>query len=509
MQRCPIPISGQQGCGIGIFNPVHQDIWRLAPRWGIGFFEVNGAGVVEELATIGPEHRHIERHSIFVLESSQEGVIRRVEADHQQVVAGRQDHVGGKIEGYGSLQAPGVGPSCRFKQRYIVGADIVELDVFVAHIVVVAGQIRRVIHDLVDHQRANFGAGIGGAKRAHALGNEVLGPDAGDIAAKGDILLGSAELEPVKITGQIRVRIPGEQIGLGTLGTERETGEDTRSGVELSFIEDSITPRRNHNCVRDAEFLGVVQIVAKKPPADVHSIAVGIVEFDGIDQGESAMAQNLVDQDRFHRHWRRIHDARGTPIVGAGPPTALQPPCVRRRCFIDNHQRSAGAVGDRIPVVVVREFQDHLAHRVIQFDLLTAVVQRADVLAGDIGNARVTRSEGRRISDQESRLPSGQITHTASREAEIKSIGEMNSGQIYGHRSDVLELEVLEVSAPIRASCRGSGGMVHDFGNAQIKLRQAGIAQVIGARHHAAGFVDQLQQAPSGGELPLVIASHE
>ena len=81
---------------------------------------------------------------------------------------------------------------------------------------------RRGVHDLVDDDGADLGAGVGGAEGVGFLGHEMLEAVAGDVAAKGDAIDLRAELEAVAITGEIGA-VAGEQIDLLAQGTERES----------------------------------------------------------------------------------------------------------------------------------------------------------------------------------------------------------------------------------------------------------------------------------------------
>ena len=144
-----------------------------------------------------------------------------IEADDEQV--GPRRHGDAQREGEldGALKLPGVGGMERVEERRGLAGDVPQLDVFI-QVIGVRAQGRRGIHDLVDDDGSDLGAGVGGAEGVGFLGHEMLEAVAGDVAAKGDAVDLRAELEAVAVAGDIGA-VAGEQVNLLAQGTERES----------------------------------------------------------------------------------------------------------------------------------------------------------------------------------------------------------------------------------------------------------------------------------------------
>src|SRR5712664_4800676 len=108
------------------------------------------------------------------------------------------------------------------------------------------------IHDFAEHHRPHFWPGISEAKRDGALRDEMLGAHTGDIATEGNASLRGAKREAMKIAGEVRVYIAGEQIDLIALAAEGEAGENPGSRVKLGFVKHGVATGRNHRAIRDA-----------------------------------------------------------------------------------------------------------------------------------------------------------------------------------------------------------------------------------------------------------------
>ena len=93
-------------------------------------------------------------------------------------------------------------------------------------------------------------------------------------------------------------------------------------------------------------------------------IALELVLRNSIRGPERALVcgEDLVDQNRTLRCWNaRIGAAGRTVLVKAGSPVSGRAPGFRGGIRIDDHQRIALAVRQRIPIVAVRELLDVLA----------------------------------------------------------------------------------------------------------------------------------------------------
>ena len=89
-------------------------------------------------------------------------------------------------------------------------------------------------------------------------------------------------------------------------------------------------------------------------------------------------------------------------------------PRVQRRLFIDDDEREAQAVCDRIPAIVEGKIMDGLARRTASARPLTRVVELAGEFASDaIGGAGIARGKGREIPDDQARVRRGEAGHPA------------------------------------------------------------------------------------------------
>src|SRR5439155_13304374 len=107
---------------------------------------------------------------------------------------------------------------------------------------------------------------------------------AGDVASEGDILFGGAELEAVIISVEIAARCGAEQIDLIAVGAEREAWENSRVGVELSFIENAVPARCDDGAVGNTELDRGAKIVCQVPAAYIHGVGIRVMKLDAVRQ---------------------------------------------------------------------------------------------------------------------------------------------------------------------------------------------------------------------------------
>src|ERR1051325_8034430 len=98
--------------------------------------------------------------------------------------------------------------------------------------------------------------------------------------------------------------------------------------------------------------------------------------------------------------------------------------------IVDDDERSARTVGDRIPLVVVVKVENLLSDTIVDTQVLTSIVETADILAGDGKAAAITRGKCRHVFHDESGLARAQICNRAAGEAELDSGDEVNAAQV-------------------------------------------------------------------------------
>src|SRR6185503_20298276 len=103
--------------------------------------------------------------------------------------------------------------------------------------------------------------------------------------------------------------------------------------------------------IGEAILLRRVPIVGEKPSSHVHTCAVGIVEFYGVDRWRYRVRQRFVDVDNGNDRDLSVGLAGSAQGRAAGPPTALEPPTCGRQIVRDDLQREACAIRRGIPAV--------------------------------------------------------------------------------------------------------------------------------------------------------------
>src|SRR5262245_40419964 len=106
------------------------------------------------------------------------------------------------------------------------------------------------IHDLLDHDRANSWAGIGRAQRGAGLSHKMLIAHAVEVASEGHTGRSGAETETVAVAREIGVAVGREQINLLAEGTESEVGAvGARRRIKVRFAEYDIAVAGDHGAV--------------------------------------------------------------------------------------------------------------------------------------------------------------------------------------------------------------------------------------------------------------------
>ena len=185
---------------------------------------------------------------------------------------------------------------------------------------------------------------------------------AGDVASKGNSIVGRAKIEAVEITGQIAVGVSREQVNFVPLAAERETGRHARVGIELRFIEDPVGTACQNRPIRNPIFFRGEEVVGQEPAAEIGTAACWVEQLDTVGRRRRIGARKgLVNHHRHDGGRRGVGDARRAVDCAAGPPVGFGIPGIWLRLFIDHDQRKPEAVGNRVPAIVIAEIEDLLA----------------------------------------------------------------------------------------------------------------------------------------------------
>ena len=312
------------------------------------------------------------------------------------------------------------------EERCGLAGDVSQLDVFI-HRISIQPQWRRGIHDLVDDDGSDLGAGVGGAEGVGFLGHEMLEAIAGNVAAKRNAVDLRPELEAVAVAGDISA-VTGEQVNLLAQRTERES---IRADIELAFVKGDKATRRDDGVGWDAVFSGLVVVVGEEPAPDGCRAGNRIVELNGVELRRVGVRQSFVDNHGREAGRGAIKAARRAVESHTRPPTGRVGPGVKRRILITNHQREALAVGRGIPGVIINEIDDRLLERPLEVEVFATVAESASVLAGDVRDRRIARAEGSRIGDEHQVLAGAKVGDgVRGREGEVNAVSEADADEV-------------------------------------------------------------------------------
>src|SRR5258706_1423891 len=189
------------------------------------------------------------------------------------------------------------------------------------------------IHDLVDHDRPDFGVGIGrtwcGAKLSqgrrviHAKSSlshgGIFGTEAGREPAERDAVFAGAKTGRCAVTGEIADAVGGGNPDFVSARRIKRKRGGGVVGIELVLIENHKGARRQERAVRYAVFFEILPRVADEPAADVDGGRCRIKELDSVFERRVGMSQSLVNDKRGERKkiaFRRsgdweVYDRRG------------------------------------------------------------------------------------------------------------------------------------------------------------------------------------------------------
>src|SRR5438309_2106730 len=152
-------------------------------------------------------------------------------------------------------------------------------------------------------------------------------------------------------------------------------------------------------------------------------------------------------------------------------------PAIGLPLLVYDDERKAKPVSDRVPGIVVTEVENFFAHGIEQAQTFARVVEIAGVLAGDRKAAAITGCECSEIFDDQNGLARVKVSDGTAGETEHNAVGETDTVEVEGNGPDIFEFEIFEILRAVRAADERCG-MVHDLGNAEILLWQAGRAGI-------------------------------
>ena len=154
---------------------VHQNARHVAEigsrlvDWRAGLNQFHAVAAIVQFAAIGTEKPRRDG-AVRIQKSAQcVGVGHRVEADDEHRLACRQSRIRGKNIIHRVSQPPCVGGRRRIEQLHRSAADIAQFDEFLDYVVAAVRKVRRMILNLADHDRPDFGDGIGASGSAAKL----------------------------------------------------------------------------------------------------------------------------------------------------------------------------------------------------------------------------------------------------------------------------------------------------------------------------------------------------
>ena len=110
----------------------------------------------------------------------------------------------------------------------------------------------------------------------------------------------------MRVAGQIRHHVTGEQVDLLAVRTEGKTVAQAGRWVELILGEHNETGGRNSGAVTNPVLPRRVRIIRQEPAADVDLGGCRIEQFDAIQFRPIGVGQNLIDDHRRNGRLRII-----------------------------------------------------------------------------------------------------------------------------------------------------------------------------------------------------------
>ena len=376
--------------------------------------------------------------------------------------------------------------------------DLDELEVGVADetcINLILRRLRRVVHHLVYHEVFEVRSTITQSDEGGPQQREVRSAGALGVCADRDAVRRAAEVDVLAIpaghSGGVRrevhvIAVFAQREGPTEVGNLVENkvffGWDWRECGDLVLGEHL-----------DAEFVGL--LVAEPPPAHVDGRTAHVAKFDHIATGAVSVGEHLVDDNG-----PGIHETVGvsgrTARCGTGAPAVGLVPEVQAAFRIADRQRKTFAVGVVVPAVAVAEVQNVLSDDGRgEFEILSGVGKPR---AADEPRAVLTGNRNAIAGYVIPLVERGQVAyhddvlarvdgHRA--EGEVDSVAEPQTRKRQRVGRDVRDLDVLEVAgvgvSRVDLVLRGSGGVIHDLGNADVRRDVDVVSSIVQRAPHA------------------------
>ena len=289
---------------------------------------------------------------------------------------------------------------------------------------------------------------------------------ASDVPTERDPFERGPEVESMGVAGEFPSRIRREEIDFIARGAEREARGQVGGSVKLTLVERAVAVGRNAGPIRNPELLRIAEVVRQIPVADVSRSTGEIAQLDGIRRRRRfTVGERLIDHDLRNAR-RTIGCSRRSIDRTARTPTASERPRDGSGIVINDDQREAEAVGDRMPLVVIAEVEDRFAQSTLQDKAVAIIGEVAGVNAHHgSSRTRVTGVEGKLVLHHDHSLARRQH---AIGEREINPTTERVAVHIERSRADVPHFDILEVFIDVRAAEAGRLRMIHDLGDDQL-----------------------------------------
>ena len=254
--------------------------WRLR---SIRANQFDALAAIVQLASIRAEKRDAARHIVFRSEGSRLHGIGRIEVDYQNVGSRRYGSVQREAEINPLLQPPDICSVRRVVKVDRRAGDVEQLDEFIDG-VVHAAKIGRMVHDFIDHDRADLRVGVCLPGTRTELGDSgriinAKGPlrhgrelrsHARIKSAKRHPIFGRAEAHESSVSRQIACAIrSGEPDFIAVRRVERE-GRSRIIRVKLVFIKDYKTAWRQQCAGGNAILLEGRFRIADEPATQIN-----------------------------------------------------------------------------------------------------------------------------------------------------------------------------------------------------------------------------------------------
>src|SRR5262245_27883422 len=142
---------------------------------------------------------------------------------------------------------------------------------------------RGMVMDFVDDDRTEAWTAVRRAEARRELRHELFLTRRVEMSSEAHPFRRAAKTESVAVAGEIGIRVAGEEEHVIAAETEREAAVRSGCGIEVRFIDNQETSRRNESAVGEAKFVWHGRVVSKEPAAEIHRVHRWIEQLHGIE----------------------------------------------------------------------------------------------------------------------------------------------------------------------------------------------------------------------------------